>query len=45
MQGVPVADATQWEQIEAVARCGYGLDSRKFSAFSPSLESIEFSSH
>jgi hypothetical protein len=25
MQGVPVADATQWEQIEAVARCGYGV--------------------
>jgi transposase len=25
MQGVPVADATQWEQIEAVARCCYGV--------------------
>jgi len=25
MQGVPVADATQWEQIEGVARCGYGV--------------------
>ena len=25
MQGVPVADATQWDQIEAVARCCYGI--------------------
>ena len=25
MQGVPVADATQWEQIEAVAKCCYGV--------------------
>jgi transposase len=25
MQGVPVADATQWEQIEAVATCCYGV--------------------
>jgi len=25
MQGVPVADATQWDQIEAVARCCYGV--------------------
>lgn len=25
MQGVPVADATQWEQIEVVARCCYGV--------------------
>ena len=25
MQGVPVADATQWDQIETVARCGYGV--------------------
>jgi transposase len=25
MQGAPVADATQWDQIEAVARCCYGV--------------------
>jgi len=25
MQGVPVADATQWDQIEVVARCCYGV--------------------
>ena len=25
MQGVPVSDATQWDQIEAVARCCYGV--------------------
>jgi transposase len=25
MQGAPVADATQWDQIEAVGRCCYGV--------------------